>query len=239
MMFESIFELVGNEVAFLLCTLTGLVLGIAVAASHRVKAPVTKSFMMTLVMLPIILQALVLFMNSVRTGSNQNIDTNNVLGTGVAIAGALALIRFRSAPANGKDLAAVLLAMASGVAVGTGLIFAAMTFSGIACAIMVGLKFIPFPKKWEKSQNEKRMRITVPEDMDYETEFAAVFAEYTKNFSITRVQTSAMGSLFIVDYLIELKSGVSQKELIDKIRTMNANLPIICNLPKVSDNKEL
>ena len=73
--------------SFLICTAVSLVLGIATALVCMYKSPCTKSFAVTLALLPAVVQCVIMLVN----GS---------IGAGVAVAGAFNLVRFRSATAR-------------------------------------------------------------------------------------------------------------------------------------------
>jgi hypothetical protein len=190
--------------------------GLVIAIAYRIKNPSNRSFLMALVILPVVVQTLIMLLN--RTDS---------LGLGIAIAGAFTLVRFRSVPGTAMDLAAVFLSMVTGVAIGGGYLWLALFFAPTASALLVAIRFIPYPQTLERRSSEKQLRITIPEDLDYDTEFEPILKEYTKSFLVVRLKTSAMGSLFIIDYRIVLKPNVAQKELIDKLRVKNSNLPVV------------
>ena len=71
--------------AALLCTCVSLVLGLVIAAVYMLQGEYTKNFVVTLLLLPALVQAVIMLVNG-------------NLGTGVAIMGAFSLVRFRSVP---------------------------------------------------------------------------------------------------------------------------------------------
>ena len=89
----------------LLSSLVSIILGAIIAASFNFRNKKSKGFLMTLSVLPFIVQIVIMLVNG------------NV-GTGVAVMGAFSLVRFRSVPGNAKDICSIFLAMAAGLATG-------------------------------------------------------------------------------------------------------------------------
>lgn len=75
--------------SFLLCMGTSLLIGLILAYSCRYQGRYTKSFLVTLMLLPSVVCIIIMMVN----GS---------VGAGVAFAGAFSLVRFRSAPGTGR-----------------------------------------------------------------------------------------------------------------------------------------
>jgi hypothetical protein len=225
MLFDSFFEetidgiLIDRSLAILACTLVAFLCGIVITAAYRLKNErSTKSLMITMFLLPVVVMTIVMVVNR-----------ENSIGTGVAIAGAFALIRFRSVPGSSRDVVCVFFAMAVGVAAGAGLIYFAMTMTGVVCAVFVGIKFIPVERIGAKKvQLDRTLKITVPEDLDYPKELAPILAEFGSTAVETSIKTDKMGSLYVLTYRIRLKQAGTEKSLIDALRVKNGNLPIMC-----------
>lgn len=222
-MFDSILEESITMKAALICTAVSLVLGLAVAFAYKFKSSYTKSFLITLTLLPVIVQVVIMMVNG------------NV-GTGVAVLGAFSLIRFRSVPGNSKDICIIFLAMAIGLATGMGYLAFAALFTVITCAVFTVLKVSRFGD--EKGTTEKTLKVTIPEDMDYTKGFDEVFSKYTTKSSLEKVKTSNMGSLYELTYTVNLKAASMEKQFIDDLRCINSNLPIVCSRLKLN-NEEL
>ncbi len=148
---------------------------------------------------------------------------NGNLGTGVAVMGAFSLIRFRSIPGTAKEINSIFLAMALGLATGTGYIAAAGVFIVIVGGIYILYNSISFG---EQKQTEKELKITIPEGLDYTGIFDDLFARYTTKSELTKVKTSNMGSLYKLEYHIRLKDPAQEKKLLDELRCRNGNLEI-------------
>lgn len=215
--FSSLFDTTDATSAFdtgnfVILIAAALVMGLVIAFSYMFKTKTTRSFAATLALLPALVCVVIMMVNG------------NV-GAGVAVAGAFSLVRFRSAPGSAKEIAAVFLAMTTGLICGMGYIAYAAIFTAILCAAMIILSAVSFGDR----KTEKELHVTIPEDLDYEGVFEDIFDKYTSERRLRQVKTSDMGSLFRLTYTFSLKSDVSEKEFIDKLRVRNGNLPItIC-----------
>ena len=162
---------------------------------------------------------------------------NGNIGAGIAVGGAFALVRFRSAQGTSDEITSILVTMAGGIAFGMGyLAYGAIIMAALAL-IYIGLTFLPIFTHANLAE-EKLLRVTVPESLDYGSIFDDTFAHYTKEAELVGTKTVNMGSMFRLSYRVRLKNIKEQKEFIDEIRTKNANLEIAL-LPYVTDNKEL
>lgn len=195
-----------------LCTVTSLVLGVIIAIVYMYRNIYTKNFVVTIVLLPAIVQAVIMLVN----GS---------LGTGIAVMGAFSLIRFRSAPGTAKEISSIFLAMAIGIATGMGYVYYAIGFTIVIGGVILLLSNISFG---ERKNTIKTLKITIPENLDYTEIFDEVFQKYTKKADLETVKTTNLGSLYELQYSIELKDVKVEKDLIDEIRCRNGNLNIIC-----------
>ncbi len=205
---------------YITCVLASLVLGAVIGCIHMYRNNYSKNFILTLVILPAVVQAVILLVNG-------------NLGTGVAVMGAFNLVRFRSVPGNSREIANIFLAMATGLATGTGYLGIAMlmvALIGLAQILMVTLNF------GNLKGGLRDLKITLPEDLDFNGIFDDLFDEYTTKHRMIKVKTANMGSLFEVHYQVALKSDENLKAFMDAIRCRNGNLPVICNF--VPEDKE-
>jgi hypothetical protein len=88
----------------------------------------------------------------------------------------------------------------------------------------------------EPKKNQKELKITIPEGLDYTGVFDDLFKLYTTKSELIKVKTSNMGSLYKLDYRIGLKNPMEEKAFIDELRSRNGNLEITCG--KVSFGSE-
>ena len=197
---------------FLICLLSALVLGLGTALLARFKSGSTQSFFLTLAILPAAVQTVILLV-----GGN--------LGAGVAVAGAFGLVRFRSAPGTAREITAIFIAMALGLACGLGYIVLAAVFFAVIAAVMIALTLL-VPA--DSGARERMLKITIPENLDYDGLFDDLFAQYLDSFELDQVRTASMGTLYELHYRVKLKSDLPPKEFLDAIRCRNGNLNIIC-----------
>lgn len=187
-----------------------LVLGLVVAKVYQYKTVYSKSFVMSLALLPALI-AVVIFL------------VNGSLGAGVAVMGAFSLIRFRSAPGGAKELVSIFLVMTIGIAIGMGYLVFATVFTLIMSLVMLLLEVVNFG---QMKHSMRQLTIVIPESLDYESIFDDIFNKAANHVELANVKTSDMGSLFKIKYIIQLNGRMTEKELIDALRTRNGNLEI-------------
>lgn len=197
-------------VEVLICVAVALVLGGIIGIVHTYKNTYTKAFIIALTLLPTIVMTVIMVING-------------NLGAGIAVAGGFSLIRFRSQPGTAREITSLFLAMATGFAIGMGYIGMAVLVVLIVSIVMVILQSIVTGK-----DKNRQIKVTIPENLDYENIFEDVFKKYALRSELLFVKTTNMGSLFELNYNVSLKGGVSEKEMLDEMRTKNGNLPIVC-----------
>ena len=212
-MFQSILNTTSTSITILqitICALTSLVCGMLISFLYRFTTRTTKSFAITIVILPVIVMAVILLVNG-------------NLGIGVAVAGSFSLVRFRSLPGKADDIATIFLAMACGLATGVGYCTFALVLS-----VIVSLLHFVFMKCsiLEPSRNYRTLKITIPEDLDYSETFDDILKKYTKKYHLNGVKTVNLGTMYLLNYEIELKDAKSEKNMIDALRCRNGNLTI-------------
>ena len=197
---------------YLIALGASLVCGLVVLFATSFRNNVTKSFAVTVLLLPAIVQTVIMMVNG------------NV-GTGIAVAGAFSLVRFRSVPGKAREIASIFLAMTAGLACAAGYILLALLFTVIISIIMLVFSLIPV-----KREREYELRVTIPESLNFTNVFDDIFDEYTKSCRLTKTKTSNMGSLYKLTYILDLKDPSRSKEMIDALRTRNGNLEISLNI---------
>ncbi|MBQ6389713.1 MAG: DUF4956 domain-containing protein [Mogibacterium sp.] len=191
---------------------TALVLGLLIALTYMHNTRYTRSFVVTLALLPAIISVIIIMVN----GS---------VGTGVAVAGAFSLVRFRSVPGTAREICTIFLAMATGLIAGMGFIALAALFTIVMCLIFLLYGKLDLGTK-KNADKYKTFKIVIPEDLDYTGVFEDLFDEYTSAAELTGVKTTNMGSMYKLQYDVVLRDPAREKELIDKIRCRNGNLEI-------------
>ena len=213
-MLDSLFTEVNSTIeleTILICTLTSIILGVIIAYTHKKTSKYTKNFLVTIAILPVLVQSVMIMVNG-------------NLGTSVAILGAFSLVRFRSLPGTSKEILSVFFAMAVGLATGMGHIFFASMLT-----IIVAFSIVLFSKLkiFDIDNSIRILKITIPENLDYTDMFDDIFKKFVKEFKLQSVRTTNMGSLFELNYHIVFKKDINEKEFIDEIRVRNGNLKVM------------
>ena len=193
---------------YLLCLLFAGLCGAVAALALGREHTASRSFLIALVVLPVIVTTVVLMVNG------------NV-GTGIAVAGAFSLVRFRSAAGKARDIAAIFLVMTAGLACAAGYLALALLFTFVAAGTMLLLSRVPM-----RCDRFASLHVTVPESLHFADAFDDLFDQYTKSRKLVRAKTSNMGSLYKLDYKIEMKDPAAAQEFLDALRCRNGNLEI-------------
>lgn len=198
---------------FFLCVAIAFAAGLAFAFICYFRSQSSKSFFITTALLPVTVAVVIILVNG-------------NIGAGVAVAGAFSLVRFRSAAGTAKEICIIFAAMTAGLAFGMGYLAYGAIFilaAGGAIAVFSATKI------WEKksSPKEKKLRVTIPEDLDYTMVFDEVLGEYAEKYELVKVKSVNMGSMFRVSYLVTLKNPADEKKMLDDIRTRNGNLEVM------------
>ena len=184
--FGSIFTGTLTVGLFLLAVCASIVLGLLLSLVFMFRNTYSKSFISALVLIPAIETVVIMLVN-------------DNIGVGLTVAGSFALIRFRSVKGNAKELTAIFLAMTIGIICGTGYIALAILYTALLCAVMVLLNVLDFGKA---SENERYLKITIPESLNYDEVFEDILQKYTSHHELETVKTLTLGSLFRVEYTI-------------------------------------
>ena len=216
-LFYGIFNTTGGSditlLNFIIILISSLIVGLILTFAYMYKSKYTKSFVVTLSLLPAVVCMIILMVNG-------------NIGAGVAVAGAFSLVRFRSVPGSAKEIGALFIAMAAGITLGMGYVAYAILFSLILGILFMVYNNFFFQDNKDKLLN-KTLRITIPEDLDYTNVFDDLFEKYTKTYELINVKSTNMGSMFKLTYNISLKDKSLEKELIDELRCRNGNLEIM------------
>lgn len=213
----------------LISTGASLILGLITAYIYMYKNKFSKSFVITLALLPAMVQIVIMIVNG-------------NIGTGIAVMGAFSLVRFRSIPGSAREIGSIFFAMALGLATGTGFIVHAFLFLVIVGSMSLWLTGSRFGNS---KAPEKILKISIPENLNYDSLFDDLFALYVNHYSLQQVRTTNMGSLFELTYHIEFKNdhtsshgqtNLADKAFIDAIRCRNGNLNV--SISRTQDPRE-
>lgn len=211
-MFNSVIGSAMSVGSFLLCEVCALLLGFLSSLVFTRREVHSGAYAQTLVLLPPVV-ALVIMM------------VNGNIGAGLAVAGSFALVRFRSAPGSAKEITGVFFTVAIGLACGMGyLAYAALFFVIVALSALLLERF----RFGEPGGTHRNLKITIPENLNYEELFDDLFEQYTRSHELVRVRTTNMGTLYELSYVIELKDPAHTRAFLDALRCRNGNLNIVC-----------
>ena len=208
---------------FLLCILFSLALGLLIACFSMYRNRCSRSFILTLALLPAVVCVVIMMVNG------------NV-GTGVAVAGAFSLVRFRSAPGSAREIGALFVAMGTGLITGMGYLGYGALFTLILGGAMMLYNAASLHTGARRTA-ERTLHITIPEDLDYMGVFDPILGQYTCRYSLTQVKTTNMGSLFLLEYAVRMKEPGVEKRMIDEVRCLNGNLKVV--LGRAAASKEV
>ena len=211
-MFDSIYSTAVTASQFFIMAAAAVVSGVvyAIIMSFRIRS--TKRFFIVTALVPFVVAAVITFVNG-------------NIGAGVAIGGAFSLIRFRSAQGSADEIAAILIAMGSGIAFGMGYIGYGILILVCLSVLFLLLSFIPvFEHK--NMAKDKLLRVTIPESLEYHDVFNDTFGHYLSSYECVGVKTTGMGSMFRLSFRIRMKETGEEKAFIDELRTKNGNLEI-------------
>lgn len=216
-MFNSILEGTGvgtlgsvTVASVAICAGASLILGIISALVYMYKSSCTKNFAITIALLPIIVQSLIMLVSE------------NMGAAGIAALGVFSLVRYRSQPGNSREILAIMLSMGIGVANGLGYVTFAVALTIIVCLMWIILFTINFGER----RMEKSLKISIPENLEYNEFLDDVFENYTTTHKLNSVRTTNMGSLYELTYTVIIKDESKEKAFLDEIRTRNGNLPV-------------
>ena len=163
----SVLEILGASI------IIGFIISLVYVITHK-KDGYSQAFCVCLILLAPIVGLVILLVG------------NNV-ARAFSLAGAFALIRFRSAPGDPKDIAFVFMSVVMGLACGMGYWF----YAGLATIVILAVILIlHFTNYAGKKGNTYTLRITVPETLNYVGAFDDTLKKYTTYYKLERVKTS-------------------------------------------------
>ena len=211
-MFNCVIPAVMTVSAFLICLVASLILGLLTALVFSFRSEHSGNLPFALVLVPPIVTLVIMMVNG-------------NIGAGLGVAGAFSLIRFRSAPGTARELSGLFTGTAIGLACGMGYVGIAALFFLIVAVTVLALTLLRFG---ETSRSFRQLKITIPENLDYDGLFDDIFEKYTTSHDLVRVKTTNMGTLYELTYHINLRGADVSKAFMDELRCRNGNLNIIC-----------
>lgn len=186
---------------------TAIICGTFISCIYGWHRHASRSFLVALVALPALVTVVIA-------------TVNGNIGAGVAVAGAFSLVRFRSAPGNGRDITFVFLAMAIGLVCGMGYTQLAFIITAIMCCVFL------FADMLVRDSDTMTLRITVPEDLDFMGIFDETLSKHCISYSLVSIKTAGMGSLYKLSYDVTMRNARTTKIFIDELRVKNGNFEV-------------
>jgi len=196
-----------------ICIGAAIALGLVIACCYMFKNEYSRNLIISISIMPVIVAVLIMLVS----GS---------IGAAIAVGGVFALTRFRSAQGTSKEITQILLAMATGLTLGLGYIFIAIILVAVVEAMCIIFNLTKFG---EASSKRRTLKITIPEELDYNELFDDLFDKYTNSATLVKVKLKNLGTLFQLTYDVTLKDVKLEKQFIDDLRVRNANLDILCS----------
>lgn len=219
LLMKSIYEVNGVNVPtfpkLMLCLVLAMVYGTAISLLHIRFHRASKGMALALVFIPFAVASIAFLVNS-------------NLGMGVAVLGTFSLVRFRSAQGSASEITALLMATAIGLSCGGGFVFIGALLTVLFCLVLLVLYLTGFA---QKSTSRHDLRILLPESLNFTGLFDDLFETYTTSHVLTRVKTTAMGSMYELTYSVTLKQQGQEKAFMDEIRVRNSNLTVTLTSP--------
>lgn len=203
-LFSSIFTTSSTNVTIAqlgLSLATSLILGLVLAGIYKYKTSYTKEFVVTLTLLPSLI-AVIIFL------------TNGSLGTSVAVAGTFSLIRFRSAAGSSKELLAVFMATAIGLATGMGHLALGATVTLVLGLMIFILEHTRFA---QVNQARRYLLISVAKEFDYQDFFKDQFGKACQEAELLSVRYKEKKDILVLEYQVLLHRKISDKQLVDSL----------------------
>jgi uncharacterized membrane protein YhiD involved in acid resistance len=173
---------------------------------------------MTLFLLPLVISIIVLLIS-------------DNLARAFSLAGVFTLVRFRSAITDTRDITYILSAVGVGLAMSLGMITYALMITAFIAIVLILINVF---KLDIQRKTHAKLKIIIPENLNYAHVFDDVFHKYVESSQLSRVKTTDFGTMFELTYLIKLKANIDQKAMIDELRVRNGNLSITLTTDYIS-----
>ncbi|MEI3604381.1 DUF4956 domain-containing protein [Pseudogracilibacillus sp. SE30717A] len=169
----------------------------------------SQSFVHTIIMMSVIVSVVM------------NVISGNA-GVAFGLFAVFSLIRFRSAVTDAKDIAYIFFGLCVGMTSGLYHFDLAIILTLFASFIF----YLLYKVQYGKGKDTQLLKITVPENLNYENMFDSLFKEFTESYNLRQVETTNLGTMILYTYAIRIKNNVRDRELLDQLREKNANLKV-------------
>ena len=200
--------------ALILGVVMGFLISLVYIFTHK-KSGYTQSYVMTLLMLPPIVAIVLVMINS--------------MASALSLAGVFTLCRYRTVPGDPKDITYVFFAMATGVICGINggrHVWFVFVFFAVIAAVLILIEVLRYGICKTSSMT---LKVTIPENLNYEGLFSDVFSQYLSSCSLEQIKTTNMGTLYELQYRVVFRQTQPPKAFFDELRCRNGNLNISCS----------
>jgi len=140
----------------------------------------------------------------------------NSIAAGLGIAGGLALVRFRTALRDPRDMMFVFAALATGIACGLGAYAVAVSFTGVFCLAVFTLTLSEFGSE---RRFDGLIRFQLPIATD-EAEVMKLLRKYTSFVAMVTLREVAQGEAMLHAYQIRLSDRNRRVELVRSLEEL-------------------
>lgn len=204
-------------IILLLSTVLGGIISLIYTFTHR-KTVYDHAFNTTLLLLPLVVSIIIMLVS-------------NNIARAFSLAGVFTLVRFRTAISDTRDIAYILSSVGIGLAMALGMITYALIITGFIGAVLIIINFL---KLDVQRKTHAKLKIIIPENLNYANVFDDVFHKYVESHQLSKVKTTDFGTMFELTYLIKIKANIDQKAFLDELRIRNGNLSITLTTDYIS-----
>jgi hypothetical protein len=190
-------------------TFLGGIMSLVYVYTHK-RTVYDHSFSMTLFLLPLVVSIIIILV------------ANNV-ARAFSLAGVFTLVRFRTALTDSRDITYILGSVGIGLAAALGYLGYAAIITVFIATVLILLNVFKLDRD---RSNHAKLKIVIPENLNYSNVFDDVFRKYLMNHQLQKVKTTDFGTMFELSYFIKMKDNVDQKSFLDELRVRNGNLSI-------------
>ena len=201
------------EICFAALLSFGLMSLIAALYKATFRGPkLSQDYVHTLMILGIVVSVIVMV---IRGG-----DGSKAMATGFGMFAAFSMIRFRTSFSESRDVAFIFFAMTAGLGVGARQYGLAAVTTALICAMIYlfsrGNWFAP-------NRASHYLRVRVTNDINYDTAFETVFANFCERHDLVSVESIQAGMMTELRYNISLRAQHKPGELVAALQQVNGN----------------
>jgi hypothetical protein len=141
---------------------------------------------------------------------------NNSIAAGLGIAGSLAIVRFRTALRDPRDMVFIFASLAAGIASGLRIHLAAVLGTAMFC---LGIFLLTVSEFGSQRKFDGLLRFQLPLSTD-ETVVAPILRRHTRYFALVSIREAGQGEVMERAYQVQLSEQGRQNELIQALEAI-------------------